>query len=132
MTNIRTEIDLDKIINRKTKSYPYVELDETYIGEFLVRNNFLIVRFNKKLYHIQNNKLIRNTDIDIALINLVKNANDDVIKAKYSLSKNNVVEAIYRKIVVSKKEIIKYDLMNSIYNKDNESALAFLKSINIL
>lgn len=106
MTNIRTEIDLDKIINRKTKSYPYVELDETYIGEFLVRNNFLIVRFNKKLYHIQNNKLIRNTDIDIALINLVKNANDDVIKAKYSLSKNNVVEAIYRKIVVSKKRLL--------------------------
>jgi 4a-hydroxytetrahydrobiopterin dehydratase len=132
MIEYQIKINLEKIIKRKTKSYPHVELDEEYIGQFLLQNGFLLIRYNSKLYYFRNNVKIRDTDIDNFLVELVRNSEDKVIKLNYSLTKKNVLEALYIKRVIAKKQIVKHDLMNSLYNKDDDTSLSFLKSCNVL
>lgn len=126
------QINLEYLISRKTRSYPYVELDESYIGQHLSENEFLIVRYNKKLYYIHKYKKILASDIDRYLRDLVRNADDKSIKERYNLTKKNILEMLYRKINIAKKELVKGYLVKSVHNISEESALNFLKVCKIV
>lgn len=126
-----TKINLENLINIKQKKNSNFELNQIYIGKILVQFGFVIIRYNKKIYYFHNIKQITQSYIDEFLENLIFNADDNLIKSMFNLSKIDIIDELLSMRLISNKNIVKSYLLKSCYNDRDESALNFLKLRNV-